>query len=167
MHFAVPMIWREPTNHAKDCYFCLVTVQGISTKNKKMICYPNVRSVDQPTPHSNDLPIPVPPNFQGEEMDGVEKISDILTECSSVATYSSNVDVRSMSQADLNDLVRDLNLSKKQSELLASRLKERNFLERDVQITFYRQRQKEFENFFFVRKMDFSFVKMSTELWIP
>jgi hypothetical protein len=33
-----------------------------------------------------------------------------------------------LTQGDLNDLVRDLNLSKKQSELLGSRLKEWNLL---------------------------------------
>jgi hypothetical protein len=32
-----------------------------------------------------------------------------------------------MSQADLNDLVRDLNLSEESAELLGFRLKERNF----------------------------------------
>lgn len=44
------------------------------------------------------------------------------------------------SQADLNDLVRDLGLAKTQSELLASRLHERNLLEDGVHITKFRTR---------------------------
>ena len=48
------------------------------------------------------------------------------------------------SQGELNDLVRDLSLSKESSELLASRLKEKNMLEPGTQITFYRKRHTEF-----------------------
>jgi len=44
------------------------------------------------------------------------------------------------SQGELNDLARDLNLSKESSELLASRLKEKNLLQPGTLITFYRKR---------------------------
>ena len=60
MPFAVPMIWREPTNHATDCYFCLTNVKGMNKKNKNKIQYPNIPSALRPVPHSDDLPIPVP-----------------------------------------------------------------------------------------------------------
>ena len=26
MPFAIPRIWREPTNHLTDCYFCMADV---------------------------------------------------------------------------------------------------------------------------------------------
>jgi hypothetical protein len=42
-------------------------------------------------------------------------------------------------QSDLNDLIRDLNLSKDSSELLASRLKENNVLHPGTKTTFYRR----------------------------
>ena len=46
-------------------------------------------------------------------------------------------------QFELNDLVRDLNLSKETSEILASRLNEKNLLQLGTNITFYRRREKD------------------------
>lgn len=51
-------------------------------------------------------------------------------------------------QNELNDLSRDLNLSKEASEILASRLKDKNLLEQGTKITFYRTRKKDFLPFF-------------------
>jgi len=45
-------------------------------------------------------------------------------------------------------LARDLNLSKESSELLASRLKEKNLLKLGTLITFYRKRHEEFLPYF-------------------
>ena len=56
------------------------------------------------------------------------------------------------SRNELNDLVRDLNLSKSSSELLAFRLKEKNLLSNGTRITFYCNRQQEFLHFFFEEK---------------
>ena len=28
MGFGIPMVWREPTNHVDDCYFCSINVTG-------------------------------------------------------------------------------------------------------------------------------------------
>ena len=41
---------------------------------------------------------------------------------------------------ELSNLIRDLNLSKESSELLASRLNDRNLLQQGTKITFYRTR---------------------------
>ena len=51
-------------------------------------------------------------------------------------------------QQNLSDLIRDLSLSKESSELLASRLKDRNLLQHGTKINFYRTRDKEFVPFF-------------------
>jgi hypothetical protein len=48
----------------------------------------------------------------------------------------------------LSDLIRDLNLSKDSSELLASRLKEKNVLHPGMKIKFYQGREKDFLPFF-------------------
>jgi len=54
-----------------------------------------------------------------------------------------------LTQGDLSDNVRDLNLSKKQAELLGSRLKGWNLLRQDTKVCFYRGRREEFKDFFY------------------
>lgn len=61
MRVAVPMVWREPKDHATDCYFCLTNIQGIGPKSKHTVQYPNLPSALWPVEHSEDLPIPNPP----------------------------------------------------------------------------------------------------------
>jgi hypothetical protein len=51
-------------------------------------------------------------------------------------------------QNEFSNLIRDLNLSKKSSELLASRLKEKNVLHPGTKITYYRRREKDLLLFF-------------------
>jgi len=47
-----------------------------------------------------------------------------------------------LTQKELNDLVRDLELPKVKAELLASRMKQWKYLDEGVKITLYRYRQK-------------------------
>ena len=54
-------------------------------------------------------------------------------------------------QRELNDLTRDLGLTKSGAELLASRLNEWNLLKEDCRSTVYRKRHKEFGVFFDIR----------------
>jgi len=51
-------------------------------------------------------------------------------------------------QAEINDVIRDLSLPKQSSELLASRLQEKHLLHPGTNITFYRNREPEFFQFF-------------------
>ncbi|GBM84390.1 hypothetical protein AVEN_145076-1 [Araneus ventricosus] len=52
------------------------------------------------------------------------------------------------SQSELNDLLRDLGLSKDGAELLGSRRKDKNLLTPRVSFSWYRHREKEFTQFF-------------------
>jgi hypothetical protein len=61
--------------------------------------------------------------------------------CSSTETHL-------LTQWGLNDIVRDLNLSKKQAELLGSRLKGWNILRQETKVCFSRGRHEEFKDFF-------------------
>ena len=51
-------------------------------------------------------------------------------------------------QKGLNDLIRDLNLSKNMAEILGSRLKERNWLGNYVKISLYWNRKKDLTTYF-------------------
>ena len=146
LKFGKPMIWREPTSHYDDCYFCSINVKGINKKSRRNLTYPELRSASRPVPHSNEVPIPSVPSHMSTESS--------LDASSSSQKYSdpglfANIEPTVFeTQGELNDLVRDLNLSKDQSELLASRLNEKNLLGEEVNISFYRNRHIEFLKFF-------------------
>jgi len=55
MPFALPMIWREPTYHLTDCYFCIVPSlqHRITNKKKRTVNYCNISSVIRPVPTLN------------------------------------------------------------------------------------------------------------------
>jgi hypothetical protein len=57
------MVWREPRNHATDCYFCKVppVPGGITKKKKWTTVYLNVPSALLPVPHSEGISIPERP----------------------------------------------------------------------------------------------------------
>ena len=151
MPFAVPMIWREPRDHITDCYFCLTKVSGFSSKNKSNIEYPSLDSAIRPVPHSAELPIPTPPvskqllsssdESSTDSDEDVDELHDTYEACTSN-------DPHLISQTELNDLVRDLNLSKQQSELLASRLQQWNLVHPDVRISTFRKRNADLMKFF-------------------
>ena len=71
--------------------------------------------------------------------------------CSVDTLYEPEVDEKQphlLSQEDLNDLVRDLSLSKEKAELLGSRLKQWNLLREDTKISFYRERHAILASFY-------------------
>jgi hypothetical protein len=51
-------------------------------------------------------------------------------------------------QSELNDLIRDLQLIKEKSDLLGSRLREKNMLAFGVKFSWYTNREKEFRKYY-------------------
>ena len=142
MLFAVPMIWREPKDHNQDCYFCLANVIGFSRKHRMKISYPNLDSARRPVPHDDSMPAPLPPknglcslaDKVGEDSDE-ESISAPKDSTDSEYDPEESLKPILFSQKCLNNLIRDLALSKQKAELLASRLQENNLLYADVVVT--------------------------------
>lgn len=142
MPFATPMVWREQINHNSDCYFCLTDTFGFNMKNKHDIKYPDVRSVTKPVLHSKELPVPE----CSQETTSQETLAS-GSECDPDFFLEDVPSQVFLKQNQLNDLVRDLNLSKQNAELLGSRLQEWNFLDKSTSIT-YRNRNNELKKYF-------------------
>lgn len=159
MPFAIPMVWREPTDHISNCYFCLTDVSGINPRCKKKIEYPNLPSATRPVPHSDELPIPVP-----LAVDTCENEDASLHMCSSGEDSMADMEYvpscstgpHLITQEELNDLCRDLNLSKGHSELLGSRLQQWNLLASGTKISMYRERHRSL-SFLFEKQGDLSY----------
>ena len=126
MPFAVAMVWRKQSDHVTGCYFCMTNIKEFSGKNKSKISYPVCRSVIKLVSHYPDLPVPQPPTEKEDTLS--------VDECASTSTESEEDLIESdpsfqhksapllINQERLNDLVRDLYLSKENAEVLGSRL---------------------------------------------
>ncbi|XP_073520833.1 uncharacterized protein [Phyllobates terribilis] len=150
MKFAIPQIWRQPTDHSSNCYFCMVDPAKRRTgKNAPQIVYPDIPSSIAPVPHCPERPVPTPPkrdqpsSGKSSKSDSEEDIGDqdyVFTDADERRPYFPT-------QKDVNDLIRDLRLPKSNAELLTSRLKQWNLLDESEQVTDQRKHQT-FSNFF-------------------
>jgi hypothetical protein len=61
MPFAIHMVWREPKDHSSDCYISLTNKTGITSKSIHTGKYPDIPFVVRFVPHSEELPVPKPP----------------------------------------------------------------------------------------------------------
>ena len=157
MKFGVPMVWREPKNHLDDCYFCMVNMSGWNRYKKNSWHYPNLESASRPVPHSSSVPVPVFTSLPELDLCEATCTTETMNEGSDTSSISSldtyvgdfqTAEVKLFTQKHLNDLVRDLALSKEAAEILASRLSEHRVLDSEAKITFYRNRDKEFIQYF-------------------
>ena len=143
-------------------------MSGWDRHKKNSWYYPDLESARRPVPHCEEVPIPV---FSSSPK--LVSNDDLFAETEEVnsddSNYSDSVSdtiaewqskVKPFSQSQLNDLVRDLALSKEVSEVLASRLNEHGILDSKTKITFYRQRDKRLV-IILLKKTTLCFVKTS------
>ena len=107
-----------------DCYFCGVDVTGINRKNRGSLKYPDLQSARRPVAHCDEIPVPICgelPDTADEDVSSVEEHEE-----EAEVVFEDNTQ-HLFSQNELNDLVRDLSMSKDSAELLASRLKEKTY----------------------------------------
>ena len=95
--------------------------------------------------HSDDIPVPIPPATLLESETSSESRED-LDDIDFTVEHDNSPKL--LSQTDLDDLVRDLNLSKESAEILGSRLDERNLLAPGTTFAWYRHREQKFTSFF-------------------
>jgi len=149
------MVLRVPSNHSTDCYLCMVppVQNGMSMKKKSTLVYPNTPSAIRPVPLGDGLPVPEPPdNFAmySDDEDSVSSNSeDQQPSASRGADYLPRTDSSNhkITEGELSDLIRNLELPKNKAELLASRLEQWNLLHHSVKVTTFCTRNQEFEQF--------------------
>ena len=120
----------------------------ISKKKRKSLIYPKRSSALRPVAHCDEILIPIfkeLPDVPNEHLDASFEEQVDLNENDFVSKSSEPI---LFNQEELSDLIRDLNLSKESSELLASRLNDQNLLQQGTKITIYRTRDDEFLRFF-------------------
>ena len=121
---------------------------GVNKKNKHHVVYPDIPSAIKPVPHGPDIPVPsVPMDMDIPEEDDVQ-LEDMDTSASYQPQNLNERQPKPLCQAQLNDLTRDLGLSKESAQLLGSRLNESNLLASGTTYFWYRKRDEEFRKFF-------------------
>jgi hypothetical protein len=124
----------------------MVNVAGYNKKNRKGITYPNLLSAIRPVPHGPDLPVPSPPDNVGDESENSSLQPHTEEMYFEPHQYDRPID--KFTQSELNDLIRELQLTKEKSELLCSRLHEKNMLASGVKFSWCRNREKEFLKYY-------------------
>ena len=93
-------------------------------KNAPAIVYPSIPSSTAPVPHSDQLPVPIPTRCQ-DPVSADESTTDENDITIDDYVLNSNLEEKKPyypNQKDLNDLIRELSLTKSNAELLTSRL---------------------------------------------
>ena len=138
MPFAVPVVWREPSNHSSDCYFCLTPPwQVVWTERGSRVLTIQIYPLPSgPCLVGKICCAAATKRIQFEFGDGRGRHGENRT--SRRRTYRSRLPRSSIwvtSQTytkELNYLVGDLELPKVKAELLASRMKQWKYLDEGV-----------------------------------
>ena len=133
------MIWREPKDLVKDCYFCHTPSmkKGFNRKKKFVIEYLNIPFAIRPVSHSDELPIPEPRKIDLLSSDDAESTEEcsVSKPCTSRnETFFITTEPHLINGSELNDLLRDLDMPKFKAQLLAFRLKHWNLLQSGVKV---------------------------------
>ncbi|CAH1113529.1 unnamed protein product [Psylliodes chrysocephalus] len=151
--YKTAMIWNESMNHFDDCYFCLENITGINRKNRAKWEYSSIQSAHRRVLGPNSTP---EPQSEPKDFETKNDISDNDFKCDLETAKPFNQD-------DLNDLIRDMGLSKSVSEILASRLKEKKLVTKETKISYCRTREQSFLKYF-SEEDNFVFCKYVTGL---
>ena len=129
----MPMVQREGKDHIMDCYFCMINLKGINCKNKQHVQYLYVLSA---IPHGPNLPVSEPDGNMEYSSDSEHNDMIVFIGDDAYKPEEDNQPVP-LTQAELNDLTQDLNLSKESAQLLGSCLKEKHLLAPGITFCWY------------------------------
>ena len=146
MPLTIPMVGREGKDHITECYFSMVNLKEINPKKKHHVRYPDVPSTTRPKTYSPDLLVPKPDGNTDNSSDSEH--SDKTVEAGDDAYKPEENKPVPLTQAELTDLARDLNLTKESAQLLGSPLKAKYLLSPERIFYWYRKSDKELRQFF-------------------
>jgi len=120
--------------------------------------YPNISSAIRPVSHTEGLPVPVPLqqvilDSGDEPTENREKTPQPLI--SADAEFTADLQLNEfhrITQHELNDPIRDLDLRKRKAELLGSRLQQWDLLTENVRVSVYRERHEDLVQSFKMEK---------------
>lgn len=124
---------------AATCHLMRLQFGDNRCVTKKIVEYANVHSFTKPIAHSPSVPFPLCSKNTNESYGSTE---------SSQSDVECIAQPKLFTQPELNGLIRDLDISKEKSEMMASRLAERTLLTTDCKITYYRDRHKPFAKYY-------------------
>jgi len=123
-----------------------------------------IPSAIRPVPHTEDLPVPVPLqqyilDSDDEPTEKREKTPQpsTSTDADFTADLHSN-EFHRITQEELSDLIRDLDLPKCKAELLGSRMQQWKLLKENVRIFVYFKRYEDLVQFFKMERGLFSYI---------
>jgi hypothetical protein len=108
----------------------------------------------RPVLHTEDLPVPVPPQqYIVDSDDEPTENGEKTPQTSTSKDFDFTADLKfkefhRITQEELNDLFRDLDLTKSKAELLGTRLQQWNLLKENVRISLYYKRHEDLVQFF-------------------
>jgi len=175
--FITPTIWKEPIDEG-DCYFCQNTFKGSNRKKKDSFTTFEVTSVKRPMDRSEkEMEDDIISTISSTESLGISDSDDDHEEVKENDNAVSDEDEfeesddevsnddkdytpynvkdkapKRISKKQLNDLVKYLGLPKDKAEYLTSFMKDKNWLEKDVKVDCFRNREETFRQYFTMSK---------------
>ena len=116
-------------------------------KDKKSIVYPFIPSSIAPVPHCKNLIIPKPPVLKSSSSVSISSEEDADADFDKAGTSK---ELHFPNQQEMDDLIRDMELTKENTELFTSRLKEWHLLDSTCKVSKYRKGHLRFTHFFTV-----------------
>jgi len=125
----------------------------VSVTRQKLYVY-FFSSAIRPVPHTEDLPLPVP--LQQLILDSDDELTENREKTRQPSTSTDAdftddlqfIELHRITQEELNDIIRDLDLPKSKAELLGSRMQQWNLLKENIRISVSRKMHEDLIQFF-------------------